>query len=195
MFDMQIAQRTAHLKRLFDYYYERGILPPENSINEYLELTQIIDVLGIDVEYLDKISRRKYLKSTRLKKYVEFILKKPCIFLTLTFTEDSLLLNSKYRKECVKEYLYSQSEYFILNKDFGSLNGREHYHCIIQADSVDYSKYTLGAINGLRCYTKKSSAYALRRYISKLTNHAIKQGTRCSRVYISKNLKKVLKNT
>ena len=192
---MQIAQRTAHLNRLFEYYYKHHVSVPDNLFDEYTELCELIDVLGIDVEYLDKVSRRKYLKSTRLKKYVEFILKKPCIFLTLTFTDDSLCLHNVYRAQKVRDYLYSQSEYFILNKDFGSINGREHYHCIIQADNVDYSKYTLGAINGLRCYTNISSAYALRRYISKLTNHAIKHGTRGSRVYISKNLKKVLNNS
>lgn len=195
MFDVRIAQRIAHLNRLFEYYYKRHVLPPDNLFNEYFELCEIISALDIDVEYLDKVARRKYLKSTRLKKYVEFILKKPCIFLTLTFTDYSLSFTSKHRLECVKEYLYMQSDYFILNKDFGAQNGREHYHCIIQADSVDYSKYTLGAINGLRCYTNKSSAYALRRYISKLTNHAIKHGTRGSRVYISKNLKNAVKNS
>lgn len=127
-----------------------------------------------------KINNCYYHRSLRLKNRITNYLKKgQCIFLTLTFTDKTLNnTSSETRKKYVKNYLKSCSDYYIANIDFGGKNDREHYHAIVVADKVNYSKWhKYGAlkgqkINGRACEVKLS------KYVSKLTNHAIKETTK-----------------
>lgn len=111
----------------------------------------------------------------RLKRRVEFMLSSKCIFLTLTFNDLTLSkVSSISRKEYVKSFLRSLDCLYIANQDFGKTNGREHYHAIVQCSNVDYSKWTYGAINGLRVRNTTDDVKRVAKYVAKLTNHAIK---------------------
>lgn len=145
---------------------------------------------NLDWKEARKINNCYYHRACRLRKRIENYLSiGNCIFLTLTFTNDTLKnTNKDTRKQYVVRYLKSCSDYYVANIDYGAKNHREHYHAIVVSDSVNYSLWRkYGAINGQRvrgyvCEKKLS------KYISKLTNHAIKETTkRNAIIYSSKN--------
>lgn len=137
-----------------------------------------------------RVCHAEFKRATRLNSRIAVFMRLGiCIFLTLTFTDDVLNKTSvKTRRKYVTRYLKSQSTRYVGNIDFGSKNGREHYHAIVLADKVDYSGWhRYGAINGKQIKST-SSPKALARYISKLTNHAIKETATGHRIIYSKNI-------
>lgn len=150
------------------------------------------------VEYGDlwfeakRVNGARYARNHRLwKRIYKMMCHGQCIFLTLTFKDDDLS-NSTYemRKRWVTRYLKSQSDYYVANIDFGEKNGREHYHAVILADKVDYKLWSSkhGNINGKKCHVGETDAKRLSKYVSKLTNHAIKETTASNRVIYGKKL-------
>ena len=135
-----------------------------------------------------KINHATYERVKRLKNRIAKLLEKPCLFLTLTFTNESLSNTSVItRRRYVTRYLNNFNTEFVGNKDFGKKNGREHYHAVIQAEKIDYSLWQYGAIKGLRIrLDKNSTKERLSKYIAKLTNHAIKETTKRSALIYSR---------
>lgn len=143
-----------------------------------------------DSDYIEatKINNCSYHRSIRLKNRITKYLKMgTCIFTTLTFTDDILKSTSETtRKAYVKRYLKSCSDYYIANIDYGGKNGREHYHAIVLADKLDYSLWhKYGAIKGEKIRADGISENKLGKYISKLTNHAIKETTKRNAIIYS----------
>jgi hypothetical protein len=113
----------------------------------------------------------------RLKKRVEVIISKPSIFFTLTFTDYDLEnLSFEQRRKAVCRFLKQFNSLYVANVDFGSENGREHYHGLIQVPKIELSSWRdkFGNINVKRVYSSTDSATKLAKYINKLTNHCIK---------------------
>jgi len=123
-------------------------------------------------------------KRTRIKKDIEWLLNKDCIFLTLTF--DNKHINMDNKRRSIVRWLKGLNCSYIGNVDYGEDNGRIHYHVIVQCDHVNYKSYKYGRINGKRIVNK--SADSLRKYIVKLTYHATKDSTENQRI-----LKKIIK--
>lgn len=139
-----------------------------------------------------RVNGARYARNTRLwKRIYSMLCKGQCIFLTLTFT-DYDLSHSTFddRRRWVRRYLKSQSDYYIANIDFGEKNGREHYHAVILADKVSYSEWNSkhGNINGKIIHCGVEDAKRLSKYVSKLTNHAIKDTAKSFRVIYGKNI-------
>lgn len=146
------------------------------------------EALQIEADYLSKmplewaeackINHAFYERVKRLTRRIGSMLKSGnCIFLTFTFTDDVLArTTADTRRQKVRRYLASYGCPYVANIDFGAKNGREHYHALIQAESVDYSLYNYGAINGEKVKSVDDNV-KLAKYISKLTNHAIKETT------------------
>lgn len=159
----------------------------QRLLSSYLhtELVKKYGKLQFD-NYAVKINRNYYYRKTRLTKSISKLLNKPCLFLTITFTNKTLNTTSYvYRRNLISRLL--QKYLYIANVDYGELNGREHYHAIIQSDSIDcqlFKKY--GTINAQHIYNPDDERLA--KYISKLTNHAIKNSTKNSRIIYSKGL-------
>jgi len=127
-----------------------------------------------------------YQRVERLRERINHFLQLGnCIFLTLTFTDETLSKTSPAtRRKYVTLYLKSVSDYYVANIDYGAKNGREHYHAIVVADNVDFSSWRkYGNING-RHVRSGSKPDQLAKYVSKLTNHAIKTtNKRCVIIY------------
>lgn len=134
-----------------------------------------------------KIVKAEKNRATRLNKKMSSLLSKNCVFLTLTFTDETLASTSAdTRRRYVHYYLKTQSDHFIANIDFGAKNGREHYHAVIQADKVEiepWRKY--GALN-VKKIRQSSEPIALSKYVAKLTNHAIKETTKRTAIIYSR---------
>jgi hypothetical protein len=134
-------------------------------------------------------SRRQRTKRLN-KKITDMLYVGQCYFLTLTFTDETLSnTNCLTRRRYVSRYLKSQTPYYIANVDFGSLREREHFHAVVfgQIDFNPWHKY--GAINCKTIFSKfnDESRVKLAKYITKLTNHAIKNTAKNFRCIYSKN--------
>jgi len=130
-----------------------------------------------------KINFAYYSRVKRLKKKIAKMLESGnCIFLTFTFTDKVLeTTNADTRRQKVRRYLSSYNCDYVANIDFGAKNGREHYHALIQCDKVDYNAFDYGALNGEKVRSTNDFV-KLAKYISKLTNHAIKDTCKGSRM-------------
>lgn len=133
-----------------------------------------------------KINHAEYERTKRLKERVGFMLVNgPCVFLTLTFT-DNYLKNStaKERRVAVVRYLKQFNCRYVANIDFGkdkTKTMREHYHALINCDKVDFTSWRkYGNINAekVRLRSFDDDKTKLSKYIAKLSNHAIKETTK-----------------
>jgi hypothetical protein len=111
------------------------------------------------------------------------------LLVTLTFTDDCLgSTSAETRRTYVRKYLSSQSDRYIANRDFGKQNGREHYHAIVRAVSIDFTAWKHGTVNAKPInprQDKKEACSRLSKYIDKLTAHAVKD-TACDRLIWSR---------
>lgn len=135
----------------------------------------------------EKVRQANYKRVKRLKRRITYMLENgSCQFLTLTFTDDVLSKTSEEtRRQYVRRFLSNYSNEFVANIDFGKTNGREHYHALIMTDKrIKYTDWKGGNCDGKRVYNNNTTAIA--KYISKLTNHAIKETTKQCRIIYSR---------
>lgn len=148
------------------------------------DIINILNIVGGCIENVDKFEYafKRYIsisrKRQRIKKFIGKLLEKDCLFLTLTFDEEHINMVDKRRK--IVRFLGSLNCNYIGNVDYGADNGRIHYHVIVQCDHIDFSKYKYGAINGKIIVNKDINA--LKKYIVKLTNHAVKDSVGKERI-------------
>ena len=146
---------------------------------------------GYKNEFLEclKINKASYERTNRLKKRIsDMLLSGDCLFLTLTFNDNTLNETSAdTRRQYVRKYLKQFNAKYVANIDFGSKNHREHYHAVINASNIDLSSWRkYGNINIERVRNRNidKDKTKLSKYIAKLSNHAIKETTkRCSLLY------------
>lgn len=101
-------------------------------------------------------------------------------FGTLTFTDEVLNHTScDTRRRYVARFLKSISSSYIANIDYGDKlknpdsNEREHYHCLIAVDSMPKS-WKYGFCKFIQVRKDDDDKKRISKYISKLTNHAMK---------------------
>lgn len=150
---------------LQDAYHSARVLQNSN-LEVYRECERIVNADS---------SRRK-----RLRKRIENMFTQgTCVFLTLTFTDEVLQnTDEKTRRVYVARFLKSVSTQYVGNVDFGKENGREHYHAVIVSNTDDFSSWTYGFYKAITVRKEQADAKRLATYVSKLTNHAIKETTK-----------------
>lgn len=143
--------------------------------------------VGIEeLEEARRINSANAKRVIRLNKRIEQYLNSGCcIWLTLTFTNEVLSKTTQEtRKQYVRKYLKSQSCSYVANIDYGNENEREHYHAVVLADYVDMAQWSYGYAYTERIKNHLKSSIKISKYVSKLTNHAIKETTRrCCYIY------------
>lgn len=163
------------------FEYERdGVIP---SIDFDFEEWSLYAEKGYnkeDIEEARKINRSSFYRVRRLKERIEnYLSKSQCIWLTLTFNDDTLAKTSQEtRRKYVARYLKSQSNYYVANIDFGKENEREHYHAVVVGDHLDLGQWLYGYAFTERIKNHINAPFKLSKYVSKLTNHAIKETTK-----------------
>lgn len=153
-----------------------------------------------------KINNASYRRKNRLAKRIGNIIKYGqlkgyyAIFCTLTFNDKMLEDTTRQtRRRYVSRFFDSQSCFdYVANIDFGGDFGREHYHAIVLVDhkikAEDWykiAKNSFAFFNVVKDY--KDSDIRLAKYISKITNHAIKETTKQCRLIYKKNPKLLVK--
>jgi hypothetical protein len=124
-----------------------------------------------------RLNNARYHRVGRLKRRVASIISYRSFFLTLTFTNVTLLSTSaETRRRYVARYLKSISQDYVANVDYGERNHREHYHAIVRCDEIDYKLWKYGNLDfELITFEDETAIDRLSKYIAKLTNHAIKE--------------------
>lgn len=132
----------------------------------------------------EKINNASYKRIKRLRdRITQYLNMGDCVFLTLTFSDACLENTSeKTRRDYVRDYLKSVSEHYLANIDYGvddRYTHREHYHALVVAKEVNTDAWTLKCGFAWRESVHRDCCEVkLAKYISKLTNHAIKKSTR-----------------
>lgn len=137
-----------------------------------------------------RINNAYYHRVSRLKSRITQIVSKRSYFLTITWTDYYLsptspgYLKEGTRREYITKFLKKISTDYVANIDFGEKNGREHYHAVVQADNINFNDWKYGNLDFKLITYTKNDCVELARYVSKLTNHAIKETTkRTSLIY------------
>lgn len=127
-----------------------------------------------------KVNKARFKRAQRVRQRSKKCIEDgKAIFLTLTFN-DKVLANTSVetRRRYVSRFLKAQTTLYIANIDFGKKKGREHYHAIVVAQTVDLSSWRcFGNINSRRIRTSDKDLFRTSKYLTKLTSHAIKETT------------------
>ena len=148
----------------------------------------------------ERICKADVERRLRLRKRINLMfLQGQCYFVTLTFSDDTLQKTDyKTRRRYVTWLLKDISNSYVGNVDFGKTNGREHYHAIIQSDKLSdiqfiktkrygwicsqgeqFDKWKrLGFYSIKSCGTDELDKQKMASYVTKLTNHAVKETTK-----------------
>lgn len=195
--------------------FDHDLKPVRSVENRMKQLENDVEITNVLIDsapslFLEcnKIVDADKQRKKRLRKRIERIMSKgKAYFITLTFNDETLMnTDEKTRRTYATRLLKSISPDFVGNIDFGKQNGREHYHFVaystllddikyrftkkygwICSDAVplaEWSKYGFYSIKS--CGSDKVDQQKLSWYISKLTNHAIKETTKRSALIFSR---------
>ena len=139
----------------------------------------------------NNINHASYKRTARLKERIrEAVESGSAWFITITFNPETLSkTNEKTRRVYVSRWLKSLSPFYVANIDYGKTKGREHYHAVITSDKRPPKTWSYGFIDILKVKTTETDTKRISKYISKLTNHAIKHTTKGKRIIYSRKLK------
>ena len=134
-----------------------------------------------------RIHNAKIKRVARLRRRIKKICSERAYFLTLTFTDAVLDDTTKEkRRRYVREHLKKISTDFVANIDYGSKNDREHYHAVVRCQYLDYNFWPYGIMYAEVINPIDDSNLCLAKYVSKLTNHAIKETCKRQSIIYSK---------
>lgn len=207
-----ILDRKAYNRLWYGLVHDKGSVKywSDEDLDNLSELERSFNALSpVEQTELDKIIRSFNARRKRLKFRLQSMVDDgQCYFITLTFNNDLLKkTDSATRRKYVTRFLKLVSPCYVANIDFGSKNGREHYHAVIRSDQLNdlvYKHYKKFGWACCKCdqfaawtygfYTIKKVAAEdrdinkLATYLSKLTNHAIKAlGARSYMIYSKNN--------
>lgn len=147
--------------------------------NEYKKYT--------NYDYLLREANNYRQRLKRLRRKTKKMLEHSCIF--LTFTLEDLIPEDEFIKE-IKRYLKNACLSGYFNLDYGDKFGRLHAHALVVADYIDNSykndlRWNLGALNIEKVYNGDDDYIKVAKYISKLSNHAVKTSTKGKVIYFN----------
>ena len=139
----------------------------------------------------NNLNRASYQRTARLKERIrEAVASGSAWFITITFAPETLNnTNEKTRRIYVSRWLKSLTPFYVANIDYGKTRGREHYHAVITSDKRPPKTWNYGFVDILKVKTTDNDTTRISKYISKLTNHAIKHTTKGKRIIYSRETK------
>lgn len=183
-------------RSVYTLYNDMGTLPDRmtlDRVKSYCRIYHYFWRYPTTAKTCENINKAKRERSKRLSKKIDkMLVVGDCVFLTLTFKPEVLESTSEAtRKRYVTRYLKTQSDHYCANIDYGKENEREHYHAVVFGNSVDMTpwtdKYGFAFAERIKYNGDVSTSDKLAKYVSKLTNHAIKNTARNNKVIYSKN--------
>jgi hypothetical protein len=168
------------------------------SLNDYSfqdlenEFTNFVNLYGYTtLKVANNLNRASYCRTARLKERIrEAVESGSAWFITITFNPETLSkTNEKTRRVYVSRWLKSLTPFYVANIDYGLKNEREHYHAVITSDKRPPKSWSYGFVDILKVKTTETDTKRVSKYISKLTNHAIKNTTKSKRIIYSRQTK------
>ncbi len=178
----QMEQNGVYYPSLENYSYQEL----EN------ELTNLVNFYGYTtLKVANNLNRASYYRTARLKERIrEAVASGSAWFITITFSPETLAkTNEKTRRVYVSRWLKSLTPFYVANIDYGKKKGREHYHAVITSDERPPKSWSYGFVDILKVSTTETDTKRISKYISKLTNHAIKNTTKSKRIIYSRESK------
>ena len=178
----QMEVNGLYYPSLINYSFEKLTKEKETFIKRYGYTT---------MKVANNINHASYKRVARLKDRIkEAVESGSAYFITITFNPTTLEnTNEQTRRKYVSRWLKSLSPFYVANIDYGELNEREHYHAVITSDTRPPKSWNYGFIDILKVKTTENDTKRISKYISKLTNHAIKNTTKSKRIIYSKKSK------
>lgn len=178
----QMDQLGLYYPSLNNYSYQ----DLENERKEFINLYG-----STTFKVANNVNQASYKRVARLKERIrEAVESGSAWFITITFNNDTLVnTNEKTRRVYVSRWLKSLSPFYVANIDYGAKNSREHYHAIITSDKRPPKSWSYGFVDILKVATTENDTKRISKYISKLTNHAIKHTTKSKRIIYSRKVK------
>ena len=167
------------------YHLVNGSNETTYQLKEYCRKTDLMHEFSECNRLVNSFDCRK----SRLRKKVSRLVNDyPCSFLTLTFKNAVLdSTSTETRRRYVARYLKSLGCPYIANIDFGGKTDREHYHAIVGCVPSEKTwSYGFTSIEKIR--NTDISSTKLSTYITKLTNHAIKETTKRNALLFSRRV-------
>lgn len=148
------------------------------------------DYYGGDVyDYNIRLVKNRWKKSSRIKSRLLMILVSPCnhsiYFATFTFNDRYIDLPYLTLRTYISKFLKFNFEEYICNVDYGSLNGRLHFHAVVRCRG-DPPQSPYGFCKYQKIFNDIENLGMCSNYLNKLTNHSTKEK---GRVLYSKNLR------
>ncbi len=167
---------------LKNYSFEKLMNEKEGFIKQYGSTT---------LKIANNLNHAFYKRVARLKERIkEAVESGKAWFITITFDPETLEhTNEKTRRVYVSRWLKTLSPFYVANIDYGETTGREHYHAVITSDQRPPKSWTYGFVDILKVKTTETDTKRISKYISKLTNHAIKHTTKGKRIIYSRQTK------
>ena len=158
----------------------------ENEIKEFVNLYGYTTF-----KIANNVNHASYKRTARLKERIrEAVESGSAWFITITFSPETLEnTNEQTRRKYVSRWLKSLTPFYVANIDYGKEKGREHYHAVITSDQRPPKTWSHGFIDILKVKTTENDTKRVSKYISKLTNHAIKHTTKSKRIIYSRQSK------
>ena len=184
-------------KRLSKWYYiQEKITPPEELYLLMEQKNKIIKKFNKNYKkYLSQawekanlLNHARYKRKQRIQSKIErLVLDGHSAFITLTFSDTVLnLTNEKTRRIYVARWCKENSDFYVANIDYGDLRHREHFHAVLRVGK--YSNWKYGFMSKKKGGSKSRDLTKMSKYVSKLTNHAIKRSGQLKRIIYSKNI-------
>lgn len=176
-------EKTGEYFKIIDNYsFEKLINEKKTFIKRYGSTT---------LKVANNLNHAKYQRTIRLKERIKKAVESnKAWFITITFNDKTLNnTNEQTRRKYVSRWLKSLSAFYVANIDYGLINEREHYHAVITSDNKPPKSWPYGFIDILKVKTTENDTKRISKYISKLTNHAIKHTTKSKRIIYSKKSK------
>jgi hypothetical protein len=167
---------------LINYSFDKLTKEKETFIKKYGNTT---------LKIANNLNHASYKRVARLKDRIkEAVESGKAWFITITFNDETLEnTNEQTRRKYVSRWLKSLTPFYVANIDYGKTKGREHYHAIITSDTRPPKSWNYGFIDILKVKTTDNDTTRISKYISKLTNHAIKHTTKSKRIIYSRKIK------
>ena len=168
------------------------------SLNDYSfqdlenEIKEFVNLYGYTTfKIANNVNHASYKRTARLKERIrEAVESGSAWFITITFSPETLEnTNEQTRRKYVSRWLKSLTPFYVANIDYGKEKGREHYHAVITSDQRPPKTWSYGFIDILKVKTTENDTKRVSKYISKLTNHAIKHTTKSKRIIYSRQSK------
>ena len=191
----EVGQFSLKNYRLFQKEHN-GIYYP--TLNDYSfqdlenEIKEFVNLYGYTTfKIANNVNHASYKRTARLKERIrEAVESGSAWFITITFSPETLEnTNEQTRRKYVSRWLKSLTPFYVANIDYGKEKGREHYHAVITSDQRPPKTWSYGFIDILKVKTTENDTKRVSKYISKLTNHAIKHTTKSKRIIYSRQSK------